>query len=442
MKVSGNYSDLWKAIIRPPRDPYTLESLGKRKYVRKDIDLMNPDAWTLRCSHFLPHNYESIKTKLPCVIYMHGNCSSRLEALPCVNILLPLNITVFAFDFSGCGQSQGEFVTLGWKEKEDLQTVINYLRSTDMVSLIGLWGRSMGAVTSILQAARDPSIAGMVLDSPFSNLNKLSLELAKTHTKIPALIAKIVQKLIRKSIMSRTKLDIEKLNPIEYVDKCFIPSLFVTAKGDDFVRPHHGEQLFDKYSGDKNMISVEGDHNSDRPFFMMDSVAIFFHNVLQCDQLPRELDDDEENLMNNDDFMDFRLDKVFERQHQEQEREQLLLSVQDKLDLNQQEDEDYRRALLESLDYHQEEKMKEKVVDQFFYQLEHCWQEKENLPEILDAELRHLDQYFKDEEKESIKSLALQRRNSLKAFPMNRQSSQKEVFGEVDLNQQLQSLEI
>jgi hypothetical protein len=49
----------------------------------------------------------------------------------------------------------------------------------------------MGAVTSIFQALRDPSIAGMVLDSPFSNLNKLSLELAKTHTKIPQFIAKI-----------------------------------------------------------------------------------------------------------------------------------------------------------------------------------------------------------------------------------------------------------
>jgi alpha-beta hydrolase superfamily lysophospholipase len=61
-----------------------------------------------------------------------------------------------------------------------------------MVSLIGLWGRSMGAVTSILQSSRDPSIAGMVLDSPFSNLNRLSLELAKTHTKIPQFIAKIV----------------------------------------------------------------------------------------------------------------------------------------------------------------------------------------------------------------------------------------------------------
>ena len=64
--------------------------------------------------------------------------------------------------------------------------------------------------------------------------------------------------------------------------------------------------------------------------------------------------------------------------------------------------------------------MKEKVVDDLFYKIEHCWQDKENLPQILDVELRGLDEYLKDEEKESIKSLALQRRNSIKAFPMNR----------------------
>lgn len=105
----------------------------------------------------------------------------------------------------------------------------------------------MGAATSIFHVSRDPSIAGMVLDSPFSNLNTLSLELAKTYTKIPTFVAKLAQKLIRKSIKHRTDLDIEKHNPIDYVDKCFIPALFIVAKGDDFVRPHHGEWLHQKY---------------------------------------------------------------------------------------------------------------------------------------------------------------------------------------------------
>jgi alpha-beta hydrolase superfamily lysophospholipase len=104
-----------------------------------------------------------------------------------------MNITVFSFDFSGCGHSEGDWVTLGYKEQDDLQTVIDYLRSTCSVSLIGLWGRSMGAVTSIFYTAKEPAaIAAMVLDSPFSNLNKLSLELARTYSRIPEIIAKIV----------------------------------------------------------------------------------------------------------------------------------------------------------------------------------------------------------------------------------------------------------
>ncbi len=102
----------------------------------------------------------------------------------------------------------------------------------------------MGAVTSILHVARDNSIAGMVLDSPFSNLNKLSLELVKTYTKIPLFIANLAKKFIRKTVLSKAKFDMDKLNPIDFVNKCFIPSLFVVAKGDDFVRPHHGEKLY------------------------------------------------------------------------------------------------------------------------------------------------------------------------------------------------------
>lgn len=81
--------------------------------------------------------------------------------------LLPSNITLFCFDFAGCGMSQGEYISLGWFEREDLEIIINYLRAERKVSTIGLWGRSMGAVTALLYGDRDPSIAGMVLDSPF-----------------------------------------------------------------------------------------------------------------------------------------------------------------------------------------------------------------------------------------------------------------------------------
>ncbi len=101
---------------------------------------------------------------------MHGNSSSRLEALETVPYFLPANITLFCFDFAGCGLSEGEYISLGWFERDDLAMIIDYLRENRRVSTIGLWGRSMGAVTALLHGDRDPSIAAMVLDSPFSNL--------------------------------------------------------------------------------------------------------------------------------------------------------------------------------------------------------------------------------------------------------------------------------
>ena len=44
----------------------------------------------------------------------------------------------------GCGISEGEYISLGYYERNDLDCVIQYLRDHKDVSTIGLWGRSMG----------------------------------------------------------------------------------------------------------------------------------------------------------------------------------------------------------------------------------------------------------------------------------------------------------
>lgn len=220
---------------------------------------------------------------MPCVIYMHGNSSCRLEGTECVAYLLPANMTLCCFDFPGCGLSEGEYISLGWHERDDIQVLIDYLREKRNATTIGLWGRSMGAVTALLHGDRDPSIAGMVLDSPFSNLKTLVTELGSTHTKIPKFLISSAMGLVRNSIRSRADFDCYDLKPIDHVSKCFIPALFATGTEDDFIKPHHTDELHAKYAGDKNIIKFEGDHNSPRPEFFFDSVSIFFSNTLQVD---------------------------------------------------------------------------------------------------------------------------------------------------------------
>ncbi|KAL3626199.1 hypothetical protein CASFOL_029748 [Castilleja foliolosa] len=276
-------------IIRPPRAEYNPKNdlldeefiLKGKWYQRKDLEVVNSRGDVLKCSHYMPITPpEGIK--LPCVIYCHGNSGCRTDASEAAVILLPSNITIFTLDFSGSGLSGGEHVTLGWNEKDDLRAVVDYLRADGNVSLVGLWGRSMGAVTSLMYGAEDPSIAGMVLDSPFSDLVDLMMELVDTYKiRIPKFTVKFAIQYMRRAIQKKAKFDITNLNTIKVAKSCFVPVLFGHANDDDFIQPHHSDRIFSAYVGDKNIIKFEGDHNSPRPQFYFDSISIFFKNILQ-----------------------------------------------------------------------------------------------------------------------------------------------------------------
>ena len=89
--------------------------------------------------------------------------------------ILPLGINLFTFDFSGCGNSQGDIVTHGWKETDDLLAVLNWLAEYQKVSKVLFWGESMGGATALLfKHTKSPiPIAGMIIDSAYCNLREV-----------------------------------------------------------------------------------------------------------------------------------------------------------------------------------------------------------------------------------------------------------------------------
>lgn len=284
------YQELVNAIIRPPRADYKVESLGPpaftfcgKRFTRTDFALKTKRGLNLQCSHWEP--VERISDRIPCVIYMHGNSSARVEVIPQLSYLLSLGLAVFSFDFAGSGKSDGEYVSLGYYEREDLMCIIAHLRATNVVSTIALWGRSMGAATALMHGDRDPSIACMILDSPFADLTQLAEEMVEKGREqgitVPNVIVSVALRMIRSSVQKQANFNIKHISPIAHADKCFIPSLFVAGEHDDFINKRHSEEIHDRYAGDKNLIIVEGDHNSPRPKFMFDSVSIFLQTCLQ-----------------------------------------------------------------------------------------------------------------------------------------------------------------
>ena len=305
---SSTYEELWKAIIRPNRDNYRDRELGPEKfsikhkwYKRTDFSIINKRNNRLMCSFWEPFDEEREYTRLPCIIYLHGNSSSRCEVIPEIKYLLPKNITVFAFDFSGCGKSEGDYISLGWHEQGDVECIVNFLRKSNKVSAIGLWGRSMGAVTALMYGSKDLSIAGLVLDSPFSSLKILINELAKERVGLPDFIIKHALKLIKEIIKEKADFNIDDIEPKDYAGKCFIPAYFCHSKGDTFVNIHHCKDLYNLYAGDKSIVYLKGNHNSERPMHFKDSVVTFFYKALRCKALKERYE--------KENFLDFKFNE-------------------------------------------------------------------------------------------------------------------------------------
>lgn len=235
--VRTGYDSVVNAIIRPPRAKYTDRDLGPtefefrgRVFTRTDLTVKNARGLTIRCSHWQPRSDCRPGAVLPCVIYLHGNSSCRLGCLENLEVVLAEGATMFSLDFCGSGASDGDYVTLGYYERDDLAAVIAHLRSTGSVGTIALWGRSMGAATALFHSHRDPSIAGMVLDSPFADLRQLANELvemgkAQTGYKVPGFVIGGAIRMVRGTVSKKTGMDIFNLAPIKDVDKAFVPAV-------------------------------------------------------------------------------------------------------------------------------------------------------------------------------------------------------------------------
>lgn len=299
----GFYPDLlfqaWRLVIRPPRSLYPKESLGPEKlrvvlpckagtkrmslpYWRQDLRLRNRRGCILECSHFQPMALGS-QDKLPCVIFCHGSSSCRVDAFKIMPYVLQFNVTLFCLDFSGSGLSDGEYVTLGYQEQDDLCTVIDYLSRVRSVSSIGLWGKSMGAVAALMRAARDRRVDACVLDSPFSDFHGLVVEAAKDSTAlkwIPKAMVEFCLSIVAEQVESRAGFNPLDLLPLEDAPKCLCPAIFGSAQDDKLVPPQQVQDLCQAWGGENRLFSFEGDHNSDRPQEFLEAAARFITESL------------------------------------------------------------------------------------------------------------------------------------------------------------------
>ena len=283
------YESLWKAIIRPPRDYYREEDLGPsafefngRLYIRKDFEILDFRGKLLKLSFIEPESKERPADVMPCVIYIHANSSSRVEGINNKKYLLKNDINICTFDFEGSGYSEGEYISLGYHEKYQVKNVVDFVEKYPGVGEIGLWGRSMGAATTLIYASMDKRIKAVVVDSPFSDFRRVAKEMCLAQISIPGFLIEGAISIIGKSVFKKNGMKINEIKAIDAVKNCNIPVIFIHAKDDNIVNYQHSLDLFKNYAGnDKELKEVLGGHNGKRPNLLLQHVGRFFFSHLK-----------------------------------------------------------------------------------------------------------------------------------------------------------------
>ena len=130
-KIDIGYEKAWQTFILPHKYEYGSESLGPlivhceesgAHLKREDFRVKNKRGHHLECSLFVPSAAEPAAAKT-CVVYLHSQSGNRVEGLFLREYCAKNGFYLLLFDFSGCGVSEGQFVSLGHYEKEDLHQV-------------------------------------------------------------------------------------------------------------------------------------------------------------------------------------------------------------------------------------------------------------------------------------------------------------------------------
>ncbi len=312
-----SYETIWKSIIRPERDIYKEEDLGPKLfrfnniiYSRNDYEILDFQGNLLKLSLIEPDPDNRPSDIMPCVLYLHENSGSRLQGLGIKLHLLKRNINLCCFDFAGSGLSEGKYISLGYHEKNQVRNVVDFLERLPGMGNIGIWGRSMGAATTLLYAPTDKRIKCIVVDSPFSDFKKLAKEICQSNITIPGLVIEGALYIIGTTVYNKNGMDVNDIKPINSVKNCFVPAIFIHAQDDTFVKYKHSEKLFQNYGGSiKKLKGVSGGHNGVRPRILMEEVGEFFADYL----IPGHLDNKLFNVSNKKEKKDNKInDKIKE----------------------------------------------------------------------------------------------------------------------------------
>ena len=195
-------------------------------------------------------------------IILHGYRSSPSNVLTIGEHFSEKGYNVLIPSMRACADSEGEYVGMGWLDKEDLKCWINLIIEENKDAEIILHGSSMGAATVLMISGDElpANVKSIIADSGYTSVWDIFASEAKARFNLPEFPVLNMFKIVANR---KAKYDIKEASALEQVKKSKTPILFIHGNKDDFVPEYMCEKLYDAANCKKEKLIIDGAGHTD-----------------------------------------------------------------------------------------------------------------------------------------------------------------------------------
>ncbi|MFV0394045.1 MAG: alpha/beta hydrolase [Coprobacillaceae bacterium] len=191
------------------------------------------------------------------VIICHGYTSEASNMTASAKNFNTLGYNILLPDARGHGQSEGDYIGMGWDERLDIVDWIDQIIEKDKDAQIVLYGVSMGGATVMMTSGEDlPSnVKVIVEDCGYTSVRGIfSYQLQETFG-LPSFPVMDFANLVTNF---KAGYSLNEASAIEQVKKSKTPILFIHGDEDTFVPSHMVEEVYEAATIEKDIYIVPG----------------------------------------------------------------------------------------------------------------------------------------------------------------------------------------
>lgn len=192
------------------------------------------------------------------VLLLHGYTGWKEEMYQFAYWYQKQGYAVLVPDLRCQGESEGDFIGMGWTDHYDCQLWIEHILEESPNAKIVLHGQSMGAATALIMAGSPEAsdhIKAVVSDSAYTTAYEMFGDKITAWFHLPAVLfvdsACVMLKL-------RGGYDLRDASPLRAVEGSRVPILFIHGDEDKMIDVNMSYELYDAAVCEKELFIVEG----------------------------------------------------------------------------------------------------------------------------------------------------------------------------------------